>query len=223
MFRSERVTTAEIQDLFAAEVAAAGGAVSDVFHDGRRLFARSLFPWVREVRTKDRLQGGVALRATERECSVHPFVFREVCRNGAIMAHSLGSQEVPNLDELPLYEATQSVREAIAACCIEEPFLVAVDLIREAARSEIDTALALLPFLSRLPAGQRELILDDVMQRFSREGDRTSFGLMNAVTSLARDTRDPDLRWRLEELGGGVAALRVPEPQPDDAFASVEA
>jgi hypothetical protein len=30
---------------------------------------------------------------------------------------------------------------------------------------------------------------------------------MNAITSLARDTRDPERRWRLEELGGGMLAL----------------
>jgi hypothetical protein len=30
---------------------------------------------------------------------------------------------------------------------------------------------------------------------------------MNAVTSTARDTRDPEVRWRLEELGAQVPAL----------------
>ena len=33
---------------------------------------------------------------------------------------------------------------------------------------------------------------------------------MNAVTATARDTRDPDLRWRLEEFGGGIPALLKP-------------
>jgi hypothetical protein len=40
---------------------------------------------------------------------------------------------------------------------------------------------------------------------------------MNAVTSYARDTQDPERRWNLEELGGGLLARlaaappRVPE------------
>jgi hypothetical protein len=46
--------------------------------------------------------------------------------------------------------------------------------------------------------------------------DHTGFGLMNAVTSLARDTRDPDDRWRLEELGGGIGAAILPR-QPHDS------
>jgi hypothetical protein len=45
---------------------------------------------------------------------------------------------------------------------------------------------------------------------------------MNAVTSVARDTRDPELRWRLEEFGGGIPALaRDPSPRLDDARAGV--
>jgi hypothetical protein len=49
--------------------------------------------------------------------------------------------------------------------------------------------------------------------------DRSGYALMNAVTSVARDTRDPELRWRLEEFGGGIAAHLEPEPEPDDAAA----
>ena len=36
---------------------------------------------------------------------------------------------------------------------------------------------------------------------------------MNAVTSVARDTRDPELRWRLEEFGGGIP-VAMPERDP---------
>jgi len=44
---------------------------------------------------------------------------------------------------------------------------------------------------------------------------------MNSVTSLARDTRDPDLRWNLEEFGGEIAANPNPTPKPDDAAAEM--
>jgi hypothetical protein len=43
---------------------------------------------------------------------------------------------------------------------------------------------------------------------------------MNAVTSVARDTQDPDLRWRLEELGGGLPVERCPTTDPDDVAAA---
>jgi hypothetical protein len=57
------------------------------------------------------------------------------------------------------------------------------------------------------------------MERFFQEADRSRFALMNAVTSVARDTRDPEVRWRLEELGGGILAGRTPVLQLDDGAA----
>ena len=49
-----------------------------------------------------------------------------------------------------------------------------------------------------------------ILGRFTTEGDTSRFGLMNAVTSVARDTRDPELRWSLEKLGGGIPAAILP-------------
>ncbi|MBL7044445.1 MAG: hypothetical protein ISR77_37815 [Pirellulaceae bacterium] len=39
--------------------------------------------------------------------------------------------------------------------------------------------------------------------------------------SCARDRSDPEERWRLEELGGGIAARIVPEPPVDSSAAEV--
>jgi hypothetical protein len=44
---------------------------------------------------------------------------------------------------------------------------------------------------------------------------------MNAVTAVARDTRDPGLRWHLEELGGGVPAAVTPDPELEPEGAAV--
>src|SRR5262249_16488363 len=77
------LTMCEVQTVLAEEVQAAGGTVTDVFDDGLRLFARSVLPAVAEVRPGDRVQGGVAVRACEGQVWVHPYVFRQVCRNGA--------------------------------------------------------------------------------------------------------------------------------------------
>jgi len=73
-------------------------------------------------------------------------------------------------------------------------------------------AITQLASLSRLPEELRGRMLEEVMRRLFKGGDLTAFGLMNAVTSLARDTQDPDTRWRLEELGGGLAVARWSPP-----------
>jgi hypothetical protein len=213
------LTTAALKALFAEEITAAGGTVSDTFDDGTRLFTRSILPLVREVRPADRVQGGVALRAGEREVWVHPYVFRQVCRNGAIMAHALQTHHLADHEFATEGEAADAVRRAVQACCAAEAFTVAAEQTRSAREAEADLALNLLPFVSRLPSGAGAPVLRAVMERFFQEGDRSRFALMNAVTSVARDTPDPEVRWRLEELGGGIAAGRTPVPQPDDSAA----
>jgi hypothetical protein len=213
----ELLTIADIESLFKEEITALGGTVEDTFADATRLFARSILPARAEVRPADQVQGGVALRASEQGIWVHPYVFRQVCRNGAIMAHAIETRRL----ELPAFatpeEATTSVREAIRACGSPEAFTTAAQEMRSAVHTPADMALTMLPFLSRLSARQRAGILPAIMERFFADTDRSQFALMNAVTSLARDTPDPEMRWRLEELGGGIPAGRPPEYQPDDS------
>ena len=48
-----------------------------------------------------------------------------------------------------------------------------------------------------------------IAERFNAGSDRSRYGLMNAITSVARDSDDPELRWNLEKFGGDVAFTRV--------------
>jgi len=65
-------------------------------------------------------------------------------------------------------------------------------------------------------------LIDQIMRTFMEADDRSAFGLMNAVTSVARDQDDPEVRWRLEELGGGVPAMRFPHVRPDGSEAELD-
>src|SRR5262249_5901033 len=173
-----------------------------------------------EVRPGDRVQGGVAIKACEGQVWVHPYVFRQVCRNGAIAAHAVQTRHLADLGSLPAGEADEAVRQAVQECCAPEAFVTATGEIRAAVGSEIDAVLTMLPFLARLNRPGQSPVMQEIMGRFLRESDRSRFGLMNAVTSVARDTRDPELRWRLEEFGGGIAALWVPDVPSDDRKAA---
>lgn len=211
--------TAELLDVFSAEMIAGGGSVADTYDDGVRLFTRAILPVVREVRPGDGLRGGVAVRATGDELRVHPYVFRLVCKNGAISARATQSWRIER-DDLAAHidrsaaDVLAEFREALRACSSDEAFATAADGMRSATLAEADQFLNLLPVLStalnHLPAKQAGQIVQQILGRFTRDGDRSGFGLMNAVTATARDTRDPDLRWRLEEFGGGIPALLKP-------------
>jgi hypothetical protein len=210
MLSHSSLTTAQVLAAFTDEVAARGGRVTDTFHDGRRLFARSVLPGVEDVRPGDGVQGGVAVKATGDGVWVYPYVFRLVCRNGAVAAQTIASRYLGDLPQLEPDVALESVRDGVAACCAPEAFLDTVRKMRTACEERVDLALNLLPLLSRLPGGANAELLAQILDRFFQDGDRSRFGLANAVTAVARDTRDPDVRWNLEELGGAVAAGTLP-------------
>ncbi len=212
MSMSQHVPIESILEILTEEITAHSGSVIDTIQDGLGLFARSVLPGVDEVRPGDRLQGGVALRATESDIWLHPYVFRQVCRNGAIMAHALRTRHLTELDWRDPWDAETALREAIQDCCEAEAFTESVREFRSATEVQADLTLNLLSLLSRSGLQNTSGLLGQIMDQFFREPDRTRFGLTNAVTAVARDTRDPDIRWRLEELGGAIAAGVEPTP-----------
>jgi hypothetical protein len=204
------LTTREIREISAQEVEAAGGRMSDVFDDGARIFLRAVLAGEKQVQPGDRIQGGVAVRATSEEIRVHPYVFRQVCSNGAIRAHALGSRQVRQVDFSTEEQAkvVGALREAVQACCCEEAFAQGLAEMRSArGASDVDLALTMMPFLARMIQGpESQSIVASIFDQFFADRDHSRFGLTNAVTSVARDTRDPEVRWRLEEIGAGIAA-----------------
>ena len=109
--------TSRLMNVFSEEIARHSGRVADTFDDGDRLFTRSVLPMVNEVKAKDRVQAGVALKATAELICVYPYVFREVCRNGAIMACSMGARQLVRSEEQGPEQEISFVREAIGVCC----------------------------------------------------------------------------------------------------------
>ncbi|MHC4519484.1 MAG: hypothetical protein ACYTAS_12915, partial [Planctomycetota bacterium] len=97
----------------------------------------------------------------------------------------------------------------------------AANRMRTMAETEADAALTLLPEILKLEPDNASRVVDLVLGRYERQPERSLFGLMNAITSVARDTRDHDTRWRLEEAGGGMLARLVPAPTPRGAPAQL--
>src|SRR5262245_20524222 len=149
MSSDDWLTTGEIGQLFCVEIEAAGGTVIDTFDDDRRLFARSVLPGVREVRPGDELQGGVALRTTDQRVYVHPYVFRLVCKNGAIRAHAIQTEQIDRRSWVTGEAVAQRIRAAVQACCAPEAFSVAVEEIRSARETEADHAINMMSLFSQ--------------------------------------------------------------------------
>jgi len=222
------LTTREIKEVFAHEVEAARGRVTDALDDGARIFLRAVLAGEKEVQRRDRVQGGVAVRATSEDICVHPYVFRQVCSNGAIRAHAIETRKILRVDS-SIEEQTDvewALREAVRVCCSDEAFAQGVAEMRSARNaSEIDLALMMMPALASMARGaSSSAFINTILNRFFADRERSRFGLMNAVTSVARDTKDPEIRWRLEEFGGDIAAaVHKPTPRPVLARAKVAA
>jgi hypothetical protein len=204
----------EILEAFEHEARDLGGTVRDVYAEGDLLYARAVLGDAIDVRPGDPIHGGVAVRTHDTEILVHPYTYRVVCTNGAIAAFAAGSRVVERVEVAAPTSVVDAVleelRDAVRASAEPSALRMSVGAMRSAADRAADILLQLMPVLPHMPPGVRASVLRTIVRRFEAEGDRTVLGLVNAVTSVARDTSDPEMRWRLEQLGGRMLA-RLPQ------------
>jgi len=212
--------TSDIRIAFAEEIESLSGQVTLTYDDGERLFARAVLPANGEIRPGDRVRSGVAMHAGGSCIEVYPYTFRQVCTNGAIAAQALEGKQLERVQGTevvtPSYDVAvvlSELRLAVRACAAPEAFATTTRQMRSATETEANVALNLMPLLASLPPAMAQRWLPSILQQFSRGGDRSVFGMMNAVTAVARDVRDEETRWRLEALGGSIPARLVPKPK----------
>jgi hypothetical protein len=208
-------------EAFTQEIESLGGRVVDSLEHNDNLYVRSTLDYEREVRRGDKLRAGIAMRAGPEDIRVHPYVFRLVCSNGAILSQATQTKVI-SLDD-PCCDPIVAVREAVRLCALPEAFEQSVLQARGAMEREADVMLLWLPLLARVSAQHFPSIFEMITRRLEEGRDRSRFGLMNAVTSTARDTRDPEIRWRLEELGAQVPALRERVPVKRESKRAIRA
>ncbi len=197
---------------FAFELAEVGGEIGRSTKHMGTLYTYGMLPHMAEVAPKDVHAGGVAMRATVDEISILPYIVRQVCVNGAIMAQVVNSEAIRVEPGATREFTSPAIGHAVRRCSSRETFQAAIHFIREAqhmAGIGPTRALDLFINLNDQAAGQA---ISQILSRFSQVSDRSAFGLMNAVTSTGRDAGDPELRWQLELLGGEIAATAVPDP-----------
>lgn len=202
----------EIVDLFSEEIDQLGGQITTRIFDGDNLFLKTTLPRVREVSRGDAIQHGVAVRTNHSQLIVHPYTFREVCRNGAIHIASLVSRTI-NLGESPSHKfgVEFEVREALRACAAGEPFKANVRDMKRAKLSPVEITIAMSEFLKR---GVNEQHITQILGYLAETGEGADgYDLFNAITATARDIEDnEEEKWNLEAVGGGVFAwLKKPQ------------
>jgi hypothetical protein len=202
-------SVADIGAVFTEECTALGATAIDTYEDDRRLFQRAVVTPAEEVRPGDRIRGGIALRTVGSAVDVHPYTWRQVCTNGAIRATATDTVRVERIEVETMSASAMFVggfvaelRRAIQTCADPRYLVQSRDAMRTAAEMEAETMLSLLPHLLRMPGVDREQLVAMVLGRYEEDTERSAYSVVNAVTSVARDTTDPALRWRLEQAGG---------------------
>ena len=128
------------------------------------------------------------------------------------MAQAVATKHVMNTEHVSPIEMEIDLRESLHMCIQEQDFGGYAEKMKRARGLFPDPRLTLMPHLSRLPADQASEILEVIHKRFTAGADESRYGLINAVTSLARDTRNPELRWSLESIGGELMVTSTPAP-----------
>jgi len=166
------------------------------------------------IREEDLVYGGLVLRNSEVGASalrVEPFILRRVCNNGLILQHSLKkihlgrqtleigyidwSDETRELEDKALWS---KVRDIIRATFDKQVFEGWVKRLRESVWIGIEKPIKAVNNIVK-HLGLNEEQKQKLLMHFS---EHTKYGLINAVTNLASETKNVDQQVRLEEFGG---------------------
>jgi hypothetical protein len=168
------------------------------------------------IRDGDIVHGGLIVRNSEVGASalrIEPFMLRRVCSNGLILQHSLkrihlGRQtlEVGEIDwsdetrELEDKALWAKVRDIMRATFDKRIFQSWVEKLRESTKIEIKKPIeAVNNIVGHL--GLSEEQKQRLLMHFS---EPTKYGLINAITNLAGQTKSVDEQVRLEEFAGQI-------------------
>jgi len=187
-----------VRDLFQETFREMDGKIIDSTEARGIVYARATVPRTRSVRKGDEFFGGVAMRASDAGVSIHPFTFRVVCSNGAVMSRSRLSRSFEFDCEWDLRMRFQ-LRQAFEVCASEPAFEESIASVQSALDLEVDMAMMMMDL--KLPTRMLRAFLERFIE--DRESN-TAYGWMNAVTATARTVRDPEERWELEKLGAMI-------------------
>jgi hypothetical protein len=182
-----------------------------------------------EITRGDIIYGGLIIRNSEVGASafrVETFILRKICSNGLIGEHALkkvhlGKQtmEIGEIDwsdetrELEDKTLWAKARDIIKLTFDSSIFSSWVKKMRESTEIAIGKPIKAVNNVARL-ANLSEEQRDDLLAYFS---EHTKYGLVNAITSLARETKSADEQIRLEGFGGKL--LNAPDEEFEQMIA----
>ena len=192
----------------------------------QRMYIQLVSPKLtKEVKVGDVVQAGIAISNSEVGCGFSrfdPLIYCVKCTNGMIAAEGLlkrhlGRAYVEGLeDSMEIFqdETKKKVSAALWAqindfidqVISEESFNLLVNRMQEATTVKVDCPTEAVEIVQKrynMTDDERDSILNNLIQ----EGDRSQFGLVNAITAMANVMEDYDRGIEIERIGGKVLEL----------------
>lgn len=167
----------------------------------------------------DPMYPGIMVRNSEVGASkfqVDVYTWRQVCSNGAVISKGLsrvhlgrkigGEGEIDfsqMTNELDIKTTLSAMGDIVRQVFIPERMTELMERIKLGQEVKVDEPVVAVEGLCKhykLP----DVTKNDILARF---GQKTQYGLANAVTETARDTENEDQQIKLEEIGGEVMVL----------------
>lgn len=164
-------------------------------------YIRAILPQKIIVSPNDQINYGVALKIYKKnKIEIGPYLYRIVCENGVFISHERYSREI-TVDGLADFEIKSQILEAMEKCCSRNAFNYTRKYILESLQTPANLRLIFHRLSHFTQWSQRTSVYNHIIRRMDTLDQPTKYDLMNAITSLARDTIDPDLKWNLQKLG----------------------
>jgi hypothetical protein len=168
------------------------------------------------IKEQDIVYGGLVIRNSEVGASalrIEPFILRKVCANGLILPRTLKKihlgRQITEIEDVDWSDETKEledkafwskVRDVIRATFDKQTFQSWVEKLKESTKIEIKKPIeAVNNIVGHL--GLSEEQKQKLLMHFS---EPTKYGLINAVTNLASQTKNADEQVRLEEFAGEI-------------------
>jgi hypothetical protein len=164
-------------------------------------FIRAILPPLIQINHRDQINYGVAFKVHKNnKIEVGPYLYRIVCENGAVVNNEIFNQEL-SVNGLMDFEIKAKLLDAIDECCSLTAYKYAQKNILESTKVPANLRLIFNRLAHFTQWDQRTSVYNHIIRRLDMEEQPTKYDLLNAITSLARDTIDPELKWNLQKLG----------------------
>lgn len=187
-----------------------------------------------EVKQGDVVQAGLVISNSEVGCGsikVEPMIYRLVCTNGLIAAQSmfkrhLGKSFVEGIDDAVEIFSDESkkladkafwsqVNDIVSQVGSQDSFNLLLNRMKETTIVRLSKPTEAVEVIAKRYA-MSENETDDVLNNLINNGERSQWGLINAVTETANSMKNYDRAIEIERIGGQILEL----PSTDVIFSN---